>query len=58
LRKAIENRHDYIPARVVLARALMNLERWQDAIRELDETVRLDPSHPQPPSCSLRFGSG
>ena len=24
--KAIQNRHDYVPARVVLARALMNLE--------------------------------
>jgi tetratricopeptide (TPR) repeat protein len=48
LRKAIQNRTDYIPARVTLSRALMNLEKWQDAIAELDETIRLDPRHPQP----------
>lgn len=48
LRKAIENRTDYVPARVTLSRALMNLNKWRDAIAELEETVRLDPRHPQP----------
>jgi Flp pilus assembly protein TadD len=48
LKRAIENRHDYIPARVVLARALMNLERWPDAIRELKTAIGLDPKYPQP----------
>jgi len=48
LRKAIENRNDYVPARVVLARALMNLQKWTDAMAELNETIRLDPRHPQP----------
>jgi Tfp pilus assembly protein PilF len=48
LRKAIENRRDYVPARVVLARALMNLQKWDEALSELKETVQLDPRHPQP----------
>jgi tetratricopeptide (TPR) repeat protein len=48
LRKAIENRNDYVPARVVLARALMNLEKWPEAIAELKQTIELDPRHPQP----------
>ena len=48
LEKAIQNRHDYVPARVVLARALMNLKKWPEAIAELNETVALDPKHPQP----------
>ncbi len=48
LRKAIENRNDYVPARVMLARALMNLKQWDAAIAELNETVQLDPKHPQP----------
>ena len=48
LRKAIENRNDYVPARVVLARALMNLQKWTEAIAELNETIALDPKHPQP----------
>lgn len=48
LRQAIANRHDYVPARVTLARALVNLERWDEALAELEETVRLDPKHPQP----------
>ena len=48
LRKAIEDRNDYVPARVVLARALMNLGKWDEAIAELNETIRLDPKHPQP----------
>ena len=48
LEKAIQNRRDYVPARVVLARALMNLKKWQEALAELDETVALDPKHPQP----------
>jgi predicted Zn-dependent protease len=48
LRKAIENRNDYVPARVVLARALMNLQKWQEAIADLKETIEVDPKHPQP----------
>ncbi len=48
LRKAIENRNDYIPARTVLARALMNLQKWDEAVAELNETIQLDPKHPQP----------
>jgi predicted Zn-dependent protease len=48
LEKAIQNRHDYVPARVVLARALMNIEKWPAAIAELKETIALDPKHPQP----------
>jgi len=48
LRKAIKDRNDYVPARVVLARAFMNLGKWDEAIAELNETVRLDPKHPQP----------
>ncbi len=45
---AIACRTDYVPARVLRARALMNLERWQDAIKELEATVAMDPRHPQP----------
>jgi len=48
LEKAIRNRADYVPARVVLARALMNLNQWPQAIAALNETVALDPKHPQP----------
>ena len=48
LRKAIENRTDYVPARVTLSRALMNLKNWPAAIAELEETIRVDPRHPQP----------
>ena len=48
LRQAIRNRADYIPARVTLARAWMNLRKWPEAIQELTEAVRRDPRHPQP----------
>ena len=48
LEKAIQNRYNYVPARVVLARALVNLDKWSDAIAALNETVALDPKHPQP----------
>jgi tetratricopeptide (TPR) repeat protein len=48
LRQAIQNRTDYVPARVTLSRALMNLKQWPAAIAELEQTVRLDPRHPQP----------
>ena len=48
LRQAIRIRPDYIPARVLLARALMNLEQFRDALRELNATVERDPKHPQP----------
>ncbi len=48
LRTAIKDRNDYVPARVVLARALMNQQLWNDAIAELNQTIALDPKHPQP----------
>jgi tetratricopeptide (TPR) repeat protein len=48
LERAIKIRTDYVPARVALARALMGLKRWDKAVRELNEAVRLDPRHPQP----------
>lgn len=48
LEQAIRNRNDYVPARVVLARALMNQKKWQEAIAALQQTVALDPKHPQP----------
>ncbi len=48
LKTAIRNRNDFVPARVVLARALMNQQKWQDAIAELHATIDLDPKHPQP----------
>jgi tetratricopeptide (TPR) repeat protein len=48
LEKAIRNRNDYVPARVVLARALMNQHKWQEAIAGLQQTIELDPKHPQP----------
>jgi tetratricopeptide (TPR) repeat protein len=48
LRQAIQNRNDYLEARVALAKALMHLEKWQDAVDELGEAVRLDPKHPEP----------
>ena len=48
LRQAIRNRTDYVPARVTLARALMNLKKWREAIAELEQTIHLDPRHPQP----------
>lgn len=48
LRQAIRNRSKYLPARVLLARALMNLKRWEEAQNELREAIRLSPDHPQP----------
>jgi Tfp pilus assembly protein PilF len=33
---------------VILAKALMDLQKWEEAIRELEDTIRLDPKHPQP----------
>jgi tetratricopeptide (TPR) repeat protein len=45
---SIACRNDYVPARVLRARTLMNLERWQEAIAELETTIRMDPRHPQP----------
>lgn len=48
LRTAIQIRNDYVPARVVLARALMNMQQWPEAIEELNRTIALDPKHPQP----------
>jgi tetratricopeptide (TPR) repeat protein len=48
LQRAISIRTDYIPARIALVKALMGLKRWEEAISELDQAVRLDPRHPQP----------
>jgi tetratricopeptide (TPR) repeat protein len=48
LERAISIRTDYVPARVALARALMGLKKWDHAVKELNEAVRIDPQHPQP----------
>jgi predicted Zn-dependent protease len=48
LRKALAIRPDYLPPRLSLARALMHLEKWQDAIAELEAAVQADPRHPEP----------
>lgn len=48
LAAAIARRNDFIPARVLRGRALMNLERWTEAEKELQTTAALDPRHPQP----------
>ena len=48
LRKAIENRNDYIDARMTLARALMHLENWPSAKQELQNIIRLDPRRAEP----------
>jgi tetratricopeptide (TPR) repeat protein len=48
LQRAIALRDDYIPARTRLGQASMGLERYEDAIRELDETIKREPRHPQP----------
>lgn len=48
LEKAVANRNDYVPARAVLARALMNLKKWPEAIAALEQTIAMDPTHPQP----------
>ena len=48
LQTAIKNRSDYVPARVVLAKALTGLKQWPEAINELEESIRIDPKHPQP----------
>ncbi len=47
-RRAIAIRPDYVPARVSLARALMTLERFSEALQELEQTIARDPRHPQP----------
>jgi superkiller protein 3 len=47
-RNAIRNRPDYVPARVQLARTLMSLKLWDDAVRELELTMAQDPRHPTP----------
>jgi len=48
LRKAIKNRADYMAARVSLAKAYMHLEKWPEAIAELDEAAKLDAKSPEP----------
>jgi tetratricopeptide (TPR) repeat protein len=48
LRKAVKIRSDYVTARVLLARALMQLRQFPTAIAELDLAVNVDPRHPQP----------
>ncbi len=48
LRKAVSIRGDYIAARMSLGRALMGLNRWEDAIKVLETASRLEPRHPQP----------
>ena len=48
LRQAIEIRPEYSPARVALARALMNLDQLPAAVKELEEAAKLDPKNAQP----------
>lgn len=48
LEQAIANRGGYVPARVALARALMNLKKWPEAVAALERTIAMDPTHPQP----------
>src|SRR5262249_30661486 len=48
LRTALRNRPDYVPARVLLARAQMHLQHSHDAPQELTQAVELAPRHPQP----------
>jgi Flp pilus assembly protein TadD len=48
LREALKIRSDYMTARVLLARALMQSRQLPAALAELDQAVRLDPRHPQP----------
>jgi tetratricopeptide (TPR) repeat protein len=48
LRTALKIRPDYVAACVSLAKALIALDKLQDAVRELDSCVRTSPTHPQP----------
>ena len=48
LRKAIEIRPEYSPARVALARALMNMAQLPEAAAELEQAAKLDPKNAQP----------
>ena len=48
LQRAISARTDYVPARVALAKTFMGLKKWEQAIKELNEAIRLDATHPQP----------
>jgi predicted Zn-dependent protease len=48
LRKAVENRPDYVAARVMLGRSLMELKKWSEAIEALEAATRTEPRHPQP----------
>jgi predicted Zn-dependent protease len=48
LRRAIELRPDYIAARVLLARALISLEKYDEARAELLRAIDVNPKHPQP----------
>ena len=48
LRKSIAIRPEYSPARVALARALMNLEQLASAVKELEQAALLDPKNAQP----------
>jgi len=48
LRRAIALRRDYIPAWVLLARALIGLEKLDEARDELERAIAINPKHPQP----------
>lgn len=48
LRKAMQIRPDYVAACVSLAKALMALERYDQAIGELAACAKANPTHPQP----------
>ena len=58
LQRAISIRTDYIPARVALAKALMGLKKWEQAMKELSEAVRLTRVIPNRTCCYHKFISG
>lgn len=48
LRAALRIRPDYVPACVSLAKALMALERYREAVSGLEACAAASPQHPQP----------
>jgi tetratricopeptide (TPR) repeat protein len=48
LRTALRNRPDYVAACMSLARALMGLQKFAEAVQEIEGCIRANPKHPQP----------
>jgi tetratricopeptide (TPR) repeat protein len=48
LRTALRIRPDYVPACATLARALMTIEQYGEALAELENCSKASPAHPQP----------